>query len=286
MNTTPVLASDERFPRYVLGGTHVRVLPPASDGRQHSVFIGFPYAYEKDPTRKFPVLYLCDGFWDFAMMVGFYGNIIWEKAAPEFFIVGLSYGGNQEHPKNDEWRHCDYLPQNKKFGRRDTDWTHKEYLSYLKDTIMPFVESEYTIDGSYRVLGGCSIGGLFALSAMFREPKLFQGIIALNPPLDSYDGWIFHEERRLHDGNRQSLLEKLRWKSPVLLTKLFLSVAEYDTPELKGQVEKLKKTLAGRAYKGLELKHVTIPEEGHGASKAAGYSRGIRHAFSGYGIEG
>lgn len=280
----PVLGSDNRFPRFVLGGTHIRTLPPAADGRVHSAFVAFPYAYEKNPQRQFPVLYLCDGFWDFLMTVGFYGNLIWEKAAPEFFIVGLSYGGNSEHPRNDDYRHCDYLPfpaPDRKNAPKETDWTSTQYLDYLQTKLMPFIESEYNIDSSYRVLAGCSIGALFALTAMFSTKDVFRGYIALNPPLSFGNGWLFQLECSFYKQS-QSTLARALLKAPKLPARLFLSSAELDHADIKTQIADFYQLMVKRRYRGLELQHCCIQGEGHGASKAAGYCRGIRFAFNGY----
>jgi hypothetical protein len=64
--------------------------------------------------------------------------------------------------------------------------------------------------------------------------------------------------------------------------RLFLSTAEEDSPPLISAITAFDQTMSGRNYGKFDKKFRTIPEEGHGASKPAAFSRGIRHAFTGY----
>ena len=53
----------------------------------------------------------------------------------------------------------------------------------LAEEIIPFVDGTYRTDTAYRVIAGASIGGLFAVYAVFERPGLFEGCIASSPSL-------------------------------------------------------------------------------------------------------
>ena len=66
----------------------------------------------------------------------------------------------------------------------------------MEREIIPFVEARYRVDTSYRVLGGSSLGGLFALYVLFTEPALFTAYIAPSPAMPFARDWLFGTRRR------------------------------------------------------------------------------------------
>lgn len=128
------------------------------------MLISLPWSYNDEPERTYPVVYLCDGYWDFPLGWGLYSHLLYDKVVPEYILVGLAYGGDK--PDVDALRKPDLAPP-------DTRMPGGDYLARLKESIIPFVESEYGCDPSFRCLAGVSIGGAFAMSALFREPGSF-----------------------------------------------------------------------------------------------------------------
>lgn len=49
-----------------------------------------------------------------------------------------------------------------------------DFLSYLKNELIPFVKTIYPVDPTDRCLVGYSWGGEFTLYALLHEPDLFQ----------------------------------------------------------------------------------------------------------------
>ena len=62
----------------------------------------------RSPPGAIPCIYICDGYWDFGLLKGFYGNLVYDKALPELIIVGIGYPG--EKPNYDVLRRHDYTP--------------------------------------------------------------------------------------------------------------------------------------------------------------------------------
>ena len=232
------------------------------------LYVGLPYSYGTEPARRYPVLYLCDGYWDFTLVNGFYGNLIYDKAIPEAIIVGIGYQG--EKPDYDTLRRIDYtpVPDPKKDAKGVTSGHAAEFLGVLEKEIVPFVEREYRADPSYRVLGGKSLGGLFALYAMYAKPGLFQAYIAPSPAVVWAGDWLFATEKAFAASGRP------------LTARLFMSGASEEDASFLSGIQRFNTVLEGRSYKGLQYQWRLVDGERHAGTKAESYNRGLRFAFA------
>lgn len=106
----PARADDAppRHPRHTLGNTELRALPRSANGREYLLYVALPYSYGSEPGRRYPVLYICDGYWDFTLLNGFYGNLRYDRVIPELMIVGIGYQGDK--PDYENLRRYDYTP--------------------------------------------------------------------------------------------------------------------------------------------------------------------------------
>src|SRR6516164_2878178 len=77
------------YPPHVIANSLLRTLPATAEGRSYQLHIHLPASFAKEPGRRYPVLYVTDGYWDFATMVVSYDNMVYDKVLPEFIIVGL-----------------------------------------------------------------------------------------------------------------------------------------------------------------------------------------------------
>jgi uncharacterized protein len=253
-------------PPYILGSTHVRDVPADPGDPHHDrVLIALPWSYNDEPLRSYPVVYLCDGYWDFPLLVGIYGHLFVAKGVPEFILVGLAYGGDNPNP--DELRLLDLAPPT-----RDHD-----YLDRLRRKIMPFVESEYAVDTSFRCIAGVSIGAAFGISALYRAPGLFQASIALIPRADAFDRWLFRLDAQF---SRTSVIDRLTLQRKELAARVFLAAAGDDRPDITRAVEEFSHQLHLRKYRFLEQEYRLIDGENHGSLKPEGMNRGLRHVFA------
>ena len=144
----------------------------------------------------------------------------------------------------------------------------EKFLGFIRDELIPFVDSNYPTDPGDRTLLGDSLSGLFSLYALLQHPETFNRYIAGSPALGWDDGVIFRHERELA-GRCSSL--------PV---KLFMSVASHEHPLVTG-VEQMAETLKSRNYTGLELTSVMFDDETHLSVVGQTFSRGLRAVFSG-----
>lgn len=266
-----VLPSDARagrsFPPFSYSDTEVRDLPASANGRQYRLLVALPASFASEPARKYPVLFLCDGYWDFGLVRGFLGNLRYDEAIPEILVVGLSYVG--DNPDYDALRMLDLSPvpdrddpQGKRSGHGGG------FLQVLESQIIPFVEEEYRADPAYRVIGGSSLGGLFVLYAAQERPGLFRGVIAPSPAVQFGDGYLFERERLRHE-------QRTPW--PV---RLYLSAAGEEWPEFRDGVIRYHDLLANNRPPKLELAWRLVQGERHAGTKAESFNRGLRFVFA------
>lgn len=256
------------FPRFSLANTQLRALPRSANDREYLLYVALPESYASEPQRRYPVLYLCDGYYDFGLVTGFYGNLIYDKVVPEFIIVGFGYPG--EKPDYDALRRYDYTP----VPDPDTDPKAEksghapQFLSVVEKEIIPFIEREYRADPKYRVLGGSSLGGLFTIYALYARPGLFQTYLAPSPAAGWAHDWLFEFERNFGASGRK------------LDARLFMTGASEEWPEFLDAIKRFDAQLEKRGYQGLTLEWRLIDGERHAGTKAESYNRGIRYAFA------
>jgi predicted alpha/beta superfamily hydrolase len=245
-------------------------VPRGDDGRDYVVYVALPASYDKEPARRYPVLYVCDGYWDEGLVRQIYWNELWDKVLPEVIIVGFGYSG--ENPDYDTLRRWDYTPvaDPQIDGGPPNSGHAAEFLDAVEHRIIPLVEHEYRVDPSYRALAGSSLGGLFTLYAMLTRPELFQAYIAPSPAVGFGADWLFQYEAAFARDSRAKRLH----------ARLFMSGAERERPAFLANVKRFDARLRGRAYPGLDYQFRVVDGESHAGTKAESYSRGIRFAFA------
>jgi predicted alpha/beta superfamily hydrolase len=258
-------APAREFPPHTFPGTELRVLPPTEHGRHYQLHVALPESYAEETTRRYPVLFVTDGYWDFATITTSYNNLAWDKVVPEMIIVGLGYAGEGlDYGKLRQW---ELSPV--QFGNDPEASGHAaDFLATLEKTIIPLIEREYRADPDYRVLAGSSLGGAFTLHALYTRPELFKGYIAASPAVSLGDRWFFKYEAAFAKAGRP------------LEARLFLSAAEYEWPSFVADIEAFWDQVVQRKQEGLKLEFRLIESERHSGTKAEAYVRGMRFAFA------
>jgi predicted alpha/beta superfamily hydrolase len=244
-----------------LPDTEVKALKSSSTGRNYDIYIRFPSEYAQNKGKKYPVLYVLDGQWDFKLLDSIYGGLLYDGFVPEMIIVGITYSG--PNPDYNALRAMDYTPV------RDPSILDSggapQFLAFFKEELIPFIEANYPADPSQRVLMGSSFGGSFTLYAMFAEPDLFSGYVAASPVVVYGQRFAFTQEAQ-YANDRHDL--------PV---RLFLSVGELE--DLAQPVQEFAQIVRGRGYTGLKLETQTIEGERHSGNKPEAFNRGLRFIF-------
>ncbi len=252
------------LPPHSVPNTLLRALPKNADGRSYQLHIHLPGSFAKERGRRYPVLYVTDGYWDFATVVASYNNLAYDQVVPEFIVVGLGYAGdNLDYGALRGW---ELSPV--KLGPLASGTGHADqFLASLETVIFPLLEREYRADPSQRYLAGSSLGGLFTLHAMYAKPELFKGYIAASPAVVVGGDWILGQAKAHAATGRP------------INARLYVTGAEYEWPGFLAGIQRYQALLPELKHPGLVFQNRTIDGERHAGTKAESYTRGMRFVF-------
>ena len=81
------------FPKVTIPDSEVRQLESSITGRCYDIYVHLPPGYMQDLEKKYPVLYVLDGQWDFKLIVSIGVSLVFDEFMPETIIVGITYAG-------------------------------------------------------------------------------------------------------------------------------------------------------------------------------------------------
>lgn len=79
------------------------------------------------------------------------------------------------------------LPPDRRLGRAD------RFLDFLAGEAIPLVEERYAVDPGRHTLFGSSLGGLFVLHALLRDPERFEAYVSVSPAIWWDDSMLLTE---------------------------------------------------------------------------------------------
>jgi len=168
-----------------------------------NIDVWLPPGYDRDPARRYPVLYMHDGqnLFDPASS---YGGVDWDvdetmtrlidgDHVREAIVVGIW---------NTPARFGEYMPQKAVVGPTVAtgidafppvaigDMRADAYMGFLVEELKPFIDDRYrTLPGRDDTLAmGSSMGGLVSLYAIAEYPRVFGGVGAISTHWPAGDG--------------------------------------------------------------------------------------------------
>ena len=147
--------------------------------RQRAIRVLLPRNYEKDSSRRFPVIYLKDGQNLFDPATAAFRHwklkefMAQQPLKRQAILVGIDHGGVD--------RGQEYAP----FKRGRSGGQGDAYLQFIGHTLKPFIDREYRTWSHREATGivGASLGGLIAFYAGMRYSHIFGKVGALSPSL-------------------------------------------------------------------------------------------------------
>jgi predicted alpha/beta superfamily hydrolase len=161
--------------------------------KDRDVIVSLPAGYDKDPIRRYPVLYMHDGnsvfsIWRLDETAEYMAahNVI-----EPLIIVHVDNGGTQDD-RFDEYTH--------NRDSRGRGGNANNYGRMLVEEIKPMIDAEYRTltDAANTGLGGASLGGLVTLYLGLKYPDKFGKLAVVSPALwRDLDGTIQRQIKNL-----------------------------------------------------------------------------------------
>lgn len=200
--------------------------------------IRLPEAYNIYPDRRFPVFYVTDADWNFALVAETLDYLAHWGRIPPFIVVGAVNVS----------RNRDFLP------RTDAAFPSSgggdRYLRHIRAEWIPWIEARFRTS-DHRVLFGHSFGGVLVLNQLFTSPEMFDAYISLGASVWVADEVVLDRAEQFLDQGAQ------------VDTWLYLSVGEGDGGATVPAGHKLAELLEARAPDNLVWSHAVMPEETH-----------------------
>lgn len=256
----------------------------AKNGRDYQVYVALPLRYEPKGETKYPVVYMTDPHGYFALAAETLRLLELDGDIPPTILVGFERKTATQKKDGHKgfdmekalWRYVDLTPMRdpkreeqveKAFGREVETGKGSVHLAALRDEIIPWVEARYPT-APERALIGYSLGGLFAMYAMFESPSTFTHYLLGSPSLYWNDEVMFQVEQAYADKHKD------------LKARVFLSAGVDERPAKHvGNVMKFAEVLRDRNYPGLELQRDIFPNQTHTSGLGATLGRGLLWLF-------
>lgn len=223
-----------------------------------------PSSYGEDKNRRYPVIYLLDGYWNKEPILTAYNALRFDNMIPEAIIVSVGYPAKVvDYETQRMWDLTPTFDAGFKAGGNGA-----VLLGLLSGEVVPFLQNNYRIDKSRTLLTGHSLAGLFTLYSLYERPETFTHYAAISPSA-------------LWAKNTLANIDQVYSKKADSLTAhVYIT---YETDEYAPYVTAIKNyldQLHSRRYKGLNLTVTNVQGMGHVSMKAEGYMRAIVWSFA------
>ena len=231
-----------------------------------SYLIHLPKSYNDDSIypKKYPVLYILDGESHFnyaSGMVDFMSSagVTNNYQIPELIVVAIP---NKEPGKDNRFR--DYSPTLVRDYYNESGGGDL-FLKFLRDELIPHIESEYrTIP--LRVLAGHSMGGLLTIYDFLNEPSIFNAHIAMDPSIWWDNKLLFKRAREIDLSN--------------LAGSLYLST--YGFAQRREEYREFIGIIDAKKSAKLRTRFQVFESERHGSLPIVSLYNGLLFIFEGY----
>lgn len=232
--------------------TEVHKITSIANGNLYPIYIALPGSYNYT-TETYPVVFMLDAYSSFGTMTQMVRLLAFNKELPELVIVGISSeGGSKEFNYN---RMRDYTPTELKSEKEKlaipVSGGGKRFLQFIKDELIPFVESRYRIKKDDKTLVGHSLGGLFVLYTLLSEPNLFNKYVAVSPALMLDNEFILKQEKSFAEKNSK------------LNASVYTTIGSLEDSTFIKPWNHLVASINSHNYEGLKLKSEIANNETH-----------------------
>lgn len=257
-------------PPVTLPNTEMRFLQSRHTQVDYKLYISLPQSYHTG-TRRYPVVYMLDADYSFAIARNICEHIAERNQMPELLLVAIAYDGPPNYRLH---RTRDYTPTQSLTGGYGPEYQRysgggEKFRDFIDEELLPFIETNFRVTQE-RTFVGHSYGGLFGAWILFTTPELFKHYILVSPSLWYDDRLLFRVEKEFAAHHNE------------LPIKLYLTVGSREHNAERSMIADLKKFAAqieSRNYKGLEMRTFVFDDETHNSVFPLGFSKGIRFLY-------
>ncbi len=236
---------------YAMPRTQVVPLKDTKNDRQYELYIRLPEGYAENTDTKYPVIYVADAVWHMDMLAG-----ATEYLMPNVIVVGISWQKGLDDERAHVSRYRDYSLVKSDNPERQARYQFGQagnHLPFIRDGVIPYVESNYRTDPDERTYFGYALSGTFGVYVLFEQPDTFKHYI-LGSPTPQIAGFV--EEHEANPVPRQKDLG----------INVFVAIGELEKDKM-GMTEGFasvlqRKSEAGLTFSGLEV----IESSDHGTA--------------------
>ena len=218
----------------------------ASD-REYPIWVQLPKSYETSPQQRYPVVYLADANYSFAVVAGGIRLPINAGKMQEVILVAMGYELGSQGPNS---RIRDYTPVRDPEWRRETG-NASGYTAFIQRDLMSYITANYRVLEGQNTFVGHSLGGLLGAHILAHQPALFSSYVLSSP-----SAW--YANNHILDAEFNHVPQG---------TRVWVSVGERETPAfgLRHDMVDVAQRLAAKLAKVrfIEVNFLLIPSATH-----------------------
>lgn len=136
------------------------------------IVVSLPPSYEKEPDRKFPLLFLLDGEYLVDAFSGALSYANYWDDLPQVIIVGINQNGKGERFLDSQFNRETGVPEE----------SGAKFYDFLVTELIPGLEKKYRI-APFKVIAGHDVTAGFLNFFLYKDEPLFNAYISLSPEL-------------------------------------------------------------------------------------------------------
>lgn len=230
---------------------------------ERTLFVSLPDTYARSKAR-YPVLYLTDAETQFAHARATVNFLARAGAIPEMIVVGVA---NTDRTRDLAPTRAAVVEDGRTVAAPAGGGADR-FLDFFEKELVPWTEATYRT-APFRILGGYSAGGLFALHALRARPALFQGVVASSP-------WLVWDE-----GRELKALESFLATDAPKARAVFFTLGN-EGPGMRSALDALAAALGKRPSGALRWATKRYPDESHASAVLRSFYDGLRFVFEGW----
>lgn len=229
-----------------------KVIHSSALNEDRNLYIFLPDGYSRSEDR-YPVLYmLYSDAADFHFSTGVVAGLSRMRMIPQMITVAFDLGDGRRD-----------LTPTPSTAYGPTSGGADNFLKFIKEELIPFIEKNYRA-APQRLFWSHSIGGLFGLYVLLKEPGVFHSVLVSSP-------WMVYDENQKYIlKNTESFLKKRKGQAN------FLFVCVGDEQNLIPEIEAFLGILEKNKPEGLTWKYVKMPGENHMSILTRSLIEGLR----------